>query len=620
MSLSSGCRPFSENGITADGKVLPLRDFVLCRDIENREFNDEHKEIFVKSAEAALEAELPSLSLSLYRDFFLTGMRSNWEAPHHTRRRMLFSLTLGEMAERKGRFITKIADLVWLICEESTWSLPAHMFCHPSNKKHTVPPNVCEDDLDSLDLYVGGDCLLLGFVYHFMKNELDAISPTIRKRIAHLIYMRGIRPFLSVVYGWTGEYGGKINNWNTIIVQDILMGTALTCSDNEIRTLVVNRAMKYLDNYTAGYPSDGSCDEGPGYWGASPATYFTCLEIIEDMTGGAINVYDHTHTRKMGEYICVANIHKKKFLNFSDAAPTLTMDGKMIMRYGEKCKSPELYSFGKMSAMLSGTSAFSAAHYAHAYSIYKNALTPEVKEADLVLAKPAVWFEDNKIAVFRSAENTAEGFFAATKGGSNGEAHNHLDVGCLVVYYEGEPIFMDPSHGSYNNYYFGHERYNRWYTKSSYHSVPTVNGIEEKPGRQFASSDEVCDLDNRTVSMELSGAFPEEAGIISMRRTLKLEDKRVTVTDTVRAKENSEISFNFLTLDKPEPIGEGKLAVAQGRTLTYDPTLELVIEKVENTYLPYEDLGIERLWGRPCLWRIRLVKRACEATSVITVE
>ena len=617
MSLQSGIRPFAEKKLTADGKVLPLKDFVLCRDVENHEFNDAYAAFFIKDAEAALEKELPALSLSLYRDFFITGMRSNWEIPHHDRRRMLFKLTLGEMHERKGRFVEKIADLVWLICEESTWSLPAHMFCHPSKKKHTVPPNVREDDLDSLDLYAGGDCLLLGFVYHFLSEELDAISVTIRKKMAHMIYMRGIRPFLNVVYGWTGEYGGKPNNWNTVIVQDILMGTALTCDDLEIRTLVVNRAMKYLDNYTAGYPSDGSCDEGPGYWNGSPATYFTCLEIIEDMTGGEITVYDNPFTKKMGEYICCANIDKKRFLNFSDAGPTLSVDGKTIMRYGEKCGSPELYSFGRMSAAMNRISSDA---YQHAYRTYKNAITPNVAEAEKVLAKRAVWFPDNKIAIFRSAENTSEGFFAATKGGSNGEAHNHLDVGCLVVYYEGEPIFMDPSHGSYNNYYFGHERYTRWYTKSSFHSVPSVNGIEQGAGRQFASSDEVCELDSRTVSMELGGAFPEEAGIISMRRTLKLEDKRVTVTDTVKTKEESDISFNFLTLDKPEKTGEGKLAVAQGRTLTYDPALELIVERVENTYLPFEDLAIERLWGRECLWRIRLVKRACEATSVITVE
>ncbi|MBR2342949.1 MAG: heparinase II/III family protein [Clostridia bacterium] len=617
MALQSGYRPFAEREITADGKVLPLKDFKLCHDVERQEFNDEYRALFIKDAEAALEQDLPALSLSLYRDFFITGMRSNWEKPHHTRRRMLFALTLGEMTERSGRFVTKIADLVWLICEESTWSLPAHMFCHPTNKKNTVPPCVREDDLDSLDLYAGGDCLLLGFVYHFLKDELDAISPTIRKKMAHLIYMRGIRPFLSVTYGWTGEYGGKPNNWLTVIVQDILMGTALTSEDGELRTLVVNRAIKYLDNYTAGYPTDGSCDEGPGYWSASPATYFTCLEIIEDMTGGAVKVYDHPFIKKMGEYICSANIHKKKFLNFSDAAPTLSMDGKTIMRYGEKCGSPELYSFGKMSAALNKTSIDA---YARAYRTYKNAITPEITEADTVLAKRAVWFEDNKIAIFRSAENTSVGFFAATKGGSNGEAHNHKDVGCLVIYYEGEPIFMDPSHGSYNNYYFGKERYNRWYTKSSYHSIPTVNGIEQATGRSAASRDEVCDLEGRTVSMELSGAFPEEAGIVSMRRTLALEDKRVTVTDEVVAKEESDISFNFLTLDKPEQIGEGRLAVAQGRTLTYDPSLELVVEKVENTYLPYEDLAIERLWGRPCLWRIRLTAHAAAAKSVITVE
>ena len=70
----------------------------------------------------------------------------------------------------------------------------------------------------------------------------------------------------------------------------------------------------------------------------------------------------------------------------------------------------------------------------------------------------------------------------------------------------------------------------------------------------------------------------------------------------------------------PEQIGEGRLAVAQGRTLTYDPSLELVVEKVENTYLPFEDLDFKHLWQRDCLWRIVLKKHATEAEARITVK
>ncbi|MBQ9691918.1 MAG: hypothetical protein IJV70_02030, partial [Clostridia bacterium] len=48
-----------------------------------------------------------------------------------------------------------------------------------------------------------------------------------------------------------------------------------------------------LDNWTALYAPDGGCDEGPSYWGAAGASYFDCLELLYDLSGGKINVYGH---------------------------------------------------------------------------------------------------------------------------------------------------------------------------------------------------------------------------------------------------------------------------------------------------------------------------------------
>lgn len=613
----SNIRIFEERGIRAEGLVLPKDKFEFFRDVKEKKIVKEYAEIIIKAAEEALEADIPFLPLSLYRDFSKTGIRSNFEPAHHKRRRMLSAMTFAEIYEGQGRFIEKILDIAWAMLEESTWILPAH-FNNPGATEHSVPNVFKDEQPHGLDIYACNACSHLAMVYYFLGDKLDEISPVIKQRIEHAVYQRGVRPLLEHTFGWMGENNENCNNWLTDIVVNVLLATAICIEDMKVREAVLDKTMHLLDNFSANYPADGACDEGPGYWSAAPGDYFNCLELIEDLTDGKITIYDHPHIKNMGEYISKVNIDGKYFLNFSDAAPRISQPGKMIMRYGEKCGSPELYSFGKM-AEIDNTPNLIHILY-NPYMFYREAITPEIHEADKVLAKRAVWFPDSKIAVLRESEITSEGFFLAMKGGTNAEAHNHLDVGVIILHYNGKPIFIDPSHGSYNNGYFGPHRYERWYTKSSGHSLPTINGFDERFGLEYASRDEVFDEENMSVSMELVDAFQKEAGIISFRRTCQNKNGEVKITDTVRLEKNGEVRFGYLTLDEPKLIEPGRLAISEGRTLLYNPELEFVAERVENTNLPYEDLAIERLWDRKCLWRIVLVARGSEAEARITIK
>ena len=599
----------------AEEKFPSYDEFELFSDIKDKTINDEFGQLMVKRAEPILDEEIEFLPLSLYRDKYLTGVRSRYEAKHHGRRNKLLTLTLAEAYERKGRFTEKVADFAWAIMDESTWCIPAHSGRSPNFPNSTVPDVYSEEHIPALDLYAANCCATLSMVRYLLKDELDAISPIICKKIDRMVYLRGVRPYYTVTYGWMGEAS---NNWLTNITQNILFATAVTVKDDEIRRRIVNRAITLLDNFTAYYPEDGCCDEGPGYWGAAPGNFFDCLEILEDISGGKINIYKHPLITNMGTYIAKFNINGRYYLNFADAHPSLQQDGKMIIRYGEKCGSEELTAFGKMVAADNALDRYY--FFGMCYRVLKNSFTPEIHEAYKTSAERSVWYNSNKIAIFRESEDTSKGLYLATKGGNNGEMHNHNDVGCLVVYYNGKPVIVDPSHGSYDNGFFGPTRYDRWFMKSSYHSIPNVDGIEQKDGAAFASSDEVCDKENQTVTMNLAGAFPKDAGVKRMQRTCKLDGGVITVTDEVEADHEADIHFNFVLVDKPEIKEEGVLALGEGRTFIYDTALKLDIEKVENTYLPYDDLNFQGSWKRDCLWRIVLSAKGERAKSVITIK
>ena len=117
--MRSGRRIFKEMGCQARGKLLLFSEFKLFRDLKDRCMQKEFGEYIVSEAEKMLEEEIPFLPLSLYRDFYLTGLRSRFEKKHHYRRKMLFYMTFAEAYEREGRFVSKIADVMWAIMEES---------------------------------------------------------------------------------------------------------------------------------------------------------------------------------------------------------------------------------------------------------------------------------------------------------------------------------------------------------------------------------------------------------------------------------------------------------------------------------------------------------------------
>ena len=90
---------------------------------------------------------------------------------------------------------------------------------------------------------------------------------------------------------------------------------------------------------------------------------------------------------------------------------------------------------------------------------------------------------------------------------------------------------------------------------------------------QYASSDESFNEETSTVSMELRGAFPASAGIISMRRTCRMADDGLYITDSVVADHEADISFNFTVYSQPKEISAGRIDVGYGRYMEFDSEL-----------------------------------------------
>ena len=155
-----GRKLFREKGITAAGKVLPVSDFVPVtgrgEGVPDGLFvQNAYKESLISDAEKLAGKKYTALLASDYMRFREDGDRITYENIYFERRQDLMTLFTAETVEGNGRFMKQIIDLVWMICDEATWVLPAHNLVKPDD---TGALPYCidagyEDAVDYLDLF-----------------------------------------------------------------------------------------------------------------------------------------------------------------------------------------------------------------------------------------------------------------------------------------------------------------------------------------------------------------------------------------------------------------------------------------------------------------------------------
>ncbi len=212
-------------------------------------------------------------------------------------------------------------------------------------------------------------------------------------------------------------------------------------------------------------------------------------------------------------------------------------------------------------------------------------------------------------------------FCAAAKGGHNGENHNHNDCGNVIVYADGRPVLIDAGVGAYTRDTFSDRRYTIWTMQSSFHNLPEINGCMQRNGAEFAAHNTVFSADS--FSCELSGAYPQEAGLLSYRRRMQLEENRVTLISQFQFRQNpseekeNRLVLNYMLADLPV-LDTACLARAGGCIFTL-PAGIWSLELIEFG----EDEKLSPVWGH-CIYRLRGEIRpkaaAQEYTAVTVIE
>ena len=187
---------FSESGFKAQGNVLPLGEFRLMRDWDELRVDEKKAAEVILAAEKYLDMELKTLTLWQYRQYWESGVLSHFGAHYQERGRAMFFLGMAEWLEGKGRFTDKLCDVIWAICEESTWVLPQHAGHIPMHGGSKVPPVVGNKYMHGIELGSAYRTASMAVIYHYCADILDAVSPIIRERMLYEMRKRTIKPFL----------------------------------------------------------------------------------------------------------------------------------------------------------------------------------------------------------------------------------------------------------------------------------------------------------------------------------------------------------------------------------------------------------------------------------------
>jgi hypothetical protein len=557
----------------------------------------------VEAGNRQLQTPWEVLPASMALEFARNGNRSRYEAVRDRRRNKLEALALAECAEFKGRFIDEIVNGVWLTCEETFWGLPAHLAVQ---KAGVGLPDVAEP---IVDLFAAETAALLAWISYLLAPQLAAASKLVPERIHLETERRVLAPSLARDFSWMGLGGQTVNNWNPWICSNWLTSALLLEADDSRRAAHANKIVRCLDVFLNSYEDDGGCDEGPSYWGRAGASLFDCLDLFHSASSGALNAFSLPLVREIGLYICRAHIAGDWYTNFADAPARVGIDGDLVYRYGQRVNDSRMMAHGAFGAFLNNPSGMPGETIGRQLpALFNLAELRKAPRAQALLRD--TWMPGVQVMAARVKADSFQGLYLAAQGGHNAESHNHNDVGNFMVYSNGLPAIVDVGVETYTAQTFSARRYEIWTMQSAWHNCPTIDGVMQSAGRQFAASDVAYSADDSRVEfrLNLAKAYPNTAHPQAWNRTFRFlrAQNQIEIVDDYRlTAPPKDITLTLMTCCpvNHETAGVLALAVAPGNTVKVNYDARSFTPSVEEVRI--EDSRLRRSWGER-LFRIQL--------------
>ena len=413
-----------------------------------------------------------------------------------------------------------------------------------------------------------------------------------------------------------------VNNWNPWVISNWMACNLLLEKDAARRNKTVQHQLSLVDLYINGLGEDGATDEGPGYWFAAGACMFDVLTLLDKATQGKLTIYKEPIIKKMGAYIYQSHIQGPYFINVADAAPRITPDGVMLYRFGKAVNDSLMQQFGSWAYHTYSVSKPSHESFYRTRALFNLLAQQECKTypPKEVMVRD-VWLPDIQLMAAR----LDNGLYLASHAGHNGESHNHNDVGDILVYDQGYPVIIDVGAGTYTSRTFSSKRYDLWFNTSPYHNLPTINGNEQKPGKNYTATEvKYSSNDNAAqFNMNIAKAWGEDAQLNKWVRSISADRKKgITVTDDYEMKQKPEVlTQSFMTTCNVNIDQPGKIIFEEpnGRKVLLDyDAKKWTASKTKISLTQPEDAKFAGTWEGRDIYRVLLTNNSLEQKGKIS--
>ncbi|HUW59976.1 MAG TPA: heparinase II/III family protein [Candidatus Bathyarchaeia archaeon] len=485
---------------------------------------------------AADVTAIPETTYTRYRMFKTAGERAPYDREHGTKRSLLRSEVLAAWLGGDNSRIDRINDLIWSICEETTWVGPAH---EKSNRY--------------IDLYAAETAADLAYVLTLLG---DRLPDEIRERVRNEIDRRIFEPYLE--HGHEAWWDSGRNNWTGVCAGSVGQAFLLLETDTARQAQALEIVVDQLDRFIEiAFEPDGGCLEGIGYWNYGLLHYVCLAEMLRLRTGGEIDLLANPKLKAIAAYPLAVVIAKNTYASFSDAHERSSVKPFLAARLAERTGVDGLLALtadgpgGRLAEALrdlcwwNGTRA--------EMTKLENSFLPVSGVARLVdTAGP-------------------HNVVLAAKAGHNAESHNHNDVGSFILAVDGIVYLCDPGSGLYDAAYFSTKRYDNVFANSYGHSVPRIGGKLQLTGKERHGVME------KTGEKSVALTFEKAYGIPSLTqasRSFELNNGEVVLQDAfVFQDEPLEVEEAFMTWHEVETSGN------TARITTPNGALEIRTEK-----------------------------------------
>ncbi|WP_438491473.1 hypothetical protein [Paenibacillus sp. IHBB 3054] len=487
--------------------------------------------------EALLATAIPELSYTLFRIYFERGTRMEYETAYFNRRNRLRTFGLLAWLEPDNLvFRDALCDTLWAVCDEYTWCVPAHLAGEAENDPALPEGSIAagkEVPAATIDLFSAETAFALAELLHLHGDNLPQL---VRKRVISEVLHRVLIPFTERSFFWEESK----HNWAAVCAGSVGAAALYILDNAEDTAVVLARVLPAMDSFLSGYPADGACTEGYGYWQYGFGFYVYFADLLKTRTGGALDLLAEPKIRQIAMFQQKAFLDDCHTVSFSD---TRTVAGVFM--------GLSHYLHARFEEVDIPSRSYEAAYMEdHCYrwaSSLRN-LIWQHGETEGQPWRPASYYLPEAQWLISRHESQGRRFVFAAKGGHNDEPHNHNDVGNFILFAEGTTLLADMGSGQYTSGYFGPERYNILCNASFGHSVPIINGMAQSPGGQHRAADVQMESGEltETFSLDLAQVY-EDNSLLRLKR-------RFTWTKTSQPVLMLEDSYQFAS--PPESVTE----------------------------------------------------------------